>query len=150
MPASHFSTEIGTSPSFALAVLRPFSDVPHTNVLNGGVIGDVLYEALVPKATAVISLDLQWIGLLAAVLAVAGLHVALGGSVAHQFRSTCREICSKVWSRSGVSSASQVPPRAAAARPKGISAGAACSGFRIGGWHIGNGKGLPSWRALER
>ncbi len=66
--------------SLALAVLRPFSDWPHTNLLNGGVIGDVLYEALIPKATAVIGLDVRWIGLLVAVLAVAGLHVALGGS----------------------------------------------------------------------
>jgi S-DNA-T family DNA segregation ATPase FtsK/SpoIIIE len=67
--------------SLALAVLRPFPDWPHTNVLNGGVIGDVLYEALIPKATAVIGLDVQWIGLLVALLAVAGLHVALGGSI---------------------------------------------------------------------
>ncbi len=67
--------------SLALASLRPFPDWPQTNVLNGGVIGDVLYEALIPKATAVIGLDVQWIGLLVALLAVAGLHVALGGSV---------------------------------------------------------------------
>lgn len=66
--------------SLALAVLRPFSDWPRTNLLNGGVIGDVLYEALIPKATAVIGLQVQWIGLLVALLAVAGLHVALGGS----------------------------------------------------------------------
>jgi S-DNA-T family DNA segregation ATPase FtsK/SpoIIIE len=67
--------------SLALAALRPFSDWPQTNVLNGGLIGDVLYEALIPKATAVIGLDVQWIGLLVALLTVAGLHVALGGSV---------------------------------------------------------------------
>jgi len=66
--------------SLALAVLRPFSDWPRTNLLNGGVIGDLLYEALIPKATAVIGLQVQWIGLLVVVLAVAGLHVALGGS----------------------------------------------------------------------
>lgn len=66
--------------SLALAVLRPFSDWPRTNLLNGGVIGDLLYEALIPKATAVIGLNVQWIGLLVVVLAAAGLHVALGGS----------------------------------------------------------------------
>ena len=64
----------------ALAVLRPFSDWPRTNLLNGGVIGDRLYEALIPKATAVIGLNAQWIGLLVVLLAAAGLHVALGGS----------------------------------------------------------------------
>ena len=67
--------------SFALAALRPFADWPHTSVLNGGVIGDVLYGALVPAATSVTGLDLHWVGLLAAVLAVAGIPFALGGSV---------------------------------------------------------------------
>ncbi len=67
--------------SFALAALRPFADWPHPSVLNGGVIGDVLYGALVPAATSVTGLDLHWVGLLAAVLAVAGIPFALGGSV---------------------------------------------------------------------
>ncbi len=67
--------------SLALAALRPFPDWPQTNVLNGGVIGDVLYEALIPTATAVIWLDVQWIGLLLALLTAAALHVALGGSL---------------------------------------------------------------------
>ena len=67
--------------SFALAVLRPFSDWPQTNVLNGGVVGDVLYGALIPEVTAAVGLELQWIGLLAAALTFAGLYLALGGSV---------------------------------------------------------------------
>ncbi len=67
--------------SFALAALRPFADWPHTSGLNGGVIGDVLYGALVPTATSVTGLDVHWVGLLAAVLAVAGIPFALGGSV---------------------------------------------------------------------
>ena len=45
--------------SFALAALRPFADWPHPSVLNGGVIGDVLYGALVPAATSVTGLDLH-------------------------------------------------------------------------------------------
>ncbi len=67
--------------SFALAALRPFADEPHTSVLNGGIVGDVLYAALVPAAMSATGLDLHWVGVLAAALAVAGIPFALGGSV---------------------------------------------------------------------
>ena len=46
--------------SFALAALRPFADWPHTSGLNGGVIGDVLYGALVPTVKNAFIIFCYW------------------------------------------------------------------------------------------
>ncbi|MFQ5973725.1 MAG: DNA translocase FtsK 4TM domain-containing protein [Alphaproteobacteria bacterium] len=67
--------------SLALAVLWPLADWPHESGLGGGIMGDVLYGALVPKVAYATGLGPRWVGLLAALLAVAAIPFAFGGSM---------------------------------------------------------------------
>ena len=62
----------------AMARLWPLTDWPLTNGLGGGVVGDVLYAAIVPRVSSVTGLGADGVSVFVALVAALAIYVAVG------------------------------------------------------------------------
>ena len=69
--------------TIAAAVLWPASTWPISGDLGGGIVGDVLYGAVVPTVSGITGLAAKGVGYLMTAVTLTAIHTALGGDFRH-------------------------------------------------------------------